>query len=115
LIPLNLKETTMQYKTITLGMLEQRPRLHERLRKNRVLLQTMEQFADELKASHEAWKQLLAQDRPGCDPSQIASQALELAIEALERRLPSESPEDEMETLSLDKAMAFIQRSSPPA
>jgi hypothetical protein len=108
-------EKTMQYKTITLGLLEQRPKFYERLRRNRTLLSTMEQYADELKASHEAWTKLLAQSRPDSDVTRLTSEALELAIEALERRLPSESPKDETATLSLDNAMAFIQRRSSHA
>ena len=40
----------------------------------------MDAYATELKASHEAWKEQLSQARPGSDPSQIASEALELAI-----------------------------------
>ena len=62
----------------------------------------MEFYASELKASHEAWKETLAQARPGSDPSQIATEALELALQELEDRLPSESPRTRTEPLSLD-------------
>ena len=99
----------MQYKTIVLELLKQRTELHEQLRLTRRLLPTMETCAKELKASHEAWKETLSQARPDSEPSQIASEALELALNELENRLPSASNLDEDEALSLDKAMAHIQ------
>ena len=69
----------------------------------------------ELKASHEAWKEQLSQARPGSDPSQIASEAMELAMQDLRDRLPSASPRDETEPMSLDAAMNFLRRHTPPA
>jgi hypothetical protein len=99
----------MQYKTIVLELLRQRTELHEQLRITRKLLPTLESCAKELKASHEAWKETLTQAHPGSDPMQIASEAMELAIKNLEDRLPSGSPQDETEELSLDQAMAHIQ------
>ena len=99
----------MQYKTIVLELLKQRTELHEQLRLTRRLLPTMETCAKELKASHEAWKETLSQAMPGSEPSQIASEALELALNELEDRLPSALNLDEDEVLSLDKAMAHIQ------
>ena len=101
----------MQYKTIILALLQQRPEMHERLRKSRKLLPAMEFYARELKSSHEAWKDNLFQLRPGSDESQIANEALEMALKDLEDRLPSESPPDAAETLSLEEAIAFINSS----
>src|ERR1700686_3290723 len=98
----------MQYKTIVLELLKQRTELHEQLRLTRRLLPTLETCAKELKASHESWKETLAEAKPGSDPSQIASEALELALKELEDRLPSASRQDDREPLSLDAAMAFI-------
>ena len=100
----------MQYKTIILEMLEQRPQMREELRQSRKLLPTLELYASELKDSHEDWKERLLQAKPDSDPSQIASEAMELALKDLEDRLPSESNQDESETLSLDQAMAHISR-----
>ncbi len=104
----------MQYKTIVLELLEQRPALHEQLRRERQLLPTLEQYAKELKTSHEAWQAQLSQAKPTSDPSQIASEAMEMAIEELERRLPSDSPPDD-ETVSTEAAMTFLRRHTPPA
>ena len=55
----------MLYKTIVLSLLEQLPQLHEQLCKNRQLLATLERLADELKSSHETWKEQLLQDQAG--------------------------------------------------
>jgi hypothetical protein len=85
--PKNPKEINMQYKTIIHELLQQRPQMHEQLRKDRKLLPTMELYAKELKRSHEAWKEQLSQQRPDSDPSQVASEAL-----------------------PLDRAMAFLHR-----
>jgi hypothetical protein len=100
----------MQYKTIVLELLRERTELHEQLRKERKLLPTMELYARELKTSHEAWKELLSQLRPGSDPRQIASEALEMASKELEDRLPSAFPQDGNEAVFLDAAMMFIRR-----
>ena len=103
----------MQYKTIVLELLQQRTELHEQLLKQRKLLTTLEFYARELKESHEAWKETLAQSRPGSDPLQISSEALELAaFKELEDRLSAESPTAEEEAFSLDAAMAFIRKAS---
>jgi hypothetical protein len=99
----------MQYKTIILELLQQRPQMHEELRKDRKLLPALELYSRELKTSHETWKERLAQAKPGSDPSQIASEALELALKELEDHLPSASHRDESEAMSLDEAMAHIR------
>ena len=100
----------MLYKTIVLELLEQRPQMHDQLRKERKLLTTLEYYAKELKESHEAWKEVLASANPGSDPMQVSSEAMEIALRELEDRLPAESPQGESEALFLDEAMAFIRR-----
>ncbi len=102
----------MQYKTIVLELLQQRAELHEQLRKTRRLLPTLESYARELRDSHLAWKTSLSEANPGRDPSQIASEALEMALKELEDRLPPASPPDETEDLSLDQAIAFVRNPS---
>src|SRR5260370_33023297 len=98
----------MQYKTIVLELLRERTELHEQLRLTRRLRPTLETCARELKASHEAWKERLSQAKPGSDQSQIASEALELALQELEDRLPSRQV-DKSEPLSLDHAMTYVK------
>jgi hypothetical protein len=108
------KETTMQYKTTVLGLLQDRPVIYDHLISSRTLLSTLERFAEELRTSHHAWQDRLWLTKPNSDPTQIASEALEIALQELEGRLHSDSP-DETETPSLDAAMAFISRPSHPA
>ena len=102
----------MKYKTIVHELLHQRPQMLAELKKDRKLLPAMESYARELRASHLAWQELLSPLRPGRDQSQIASEALEMALKELEDRLPSES-ENGSETLFLDAAMLFIRRRTP--
>ena len=99
----------MQYKTIIHELLQLRPQIHDQLRKKRKLLPAVERYAKELKTSHEAWKELLFTLRPGSDQSQIASEALEIALKELEDRLPAESPRNGNEVLFLDATMLFLR------
>jgi hypothetical protein len=100
----------MQYKTIALEMIQENPELYEHLRRNRRLLTAMDACATELKDSHGTWKEQLSVSRPGRDPSQIASEALELAVQELRDRLSSGSQANETEPLSLDAAINFLRR-----
>ena len=104
---------TIRYQTIVFELLQQRPQIYEQLRQERKLLTTMELHARELKTSHEEWKQVLSQAKPGSDPSQIASEALEMALQELEDRLPPDSPESDGP--NLDEAMASVRRHTPRA
>jgi hypothetical protein len=96
---------------------EQYPSLHERLRSSRTLLSTLELQAAALKRYHEDRMDRLTQARPDLDPTMIASQALELALQDLRGDLPCESPPSgsEMESLSLDEAMASLRQATPRA
>ena len=96
----------MRYKTIIFELLQQRPEMYERLRKQRSLLPTLERYSQELKTSHEAWKERLLEMMPSSDESQIATEAMEMALLELENHLPPESPQSD--GLSLDAAMVFI-------
>ena len=87
----------MQYKTIVLELLQQRPQIHDRLKASRTLLPTTERLAEGLKNSHDEWKNHLRQANPGSSPEQIASEAMELALKELESVLSSVSLEDEDE------------------
>jgi hypothetical protein len=108
----------MHYKTIVLELLqEQYPVLHEQLRKNRTLLSTVNDTATALKRYHETQMDRLTLSKPNGDPAQLASQAMELALEDLRGDLPCESasPESGDDPLSLDAAMAFLRSHTPPA
>lgn len=105
----------MQYKTIVLELLQQHPEIHEQLRSRRMLLATLDLHARQLKTSHEAWKRRLSRAKPGSDPSQTASEALEMALQELDDRLTSGLPPHRSEPLSLDAAMAFVRGRTPLA
>jgi hypothetical protein len=103
----------MKYKTMVLELLEQFPELHERLRKSRILLGTLDLFATELSSRHLAWERQIAHTKPGSNQRQVASEALEQAVDELKDSLASAAPSRETETLSLDNVMAFIGRHTP--
>lgn len=105
----------MHYKTIVLELIEQNPPLYDRLRQSKTLLPALDFYAKGLKASHEAHKILLAQANPDSDPAQIASEAMEIAVKELEDSLLAASVPDDPEALSLEAAMEFILRPTPPA
>jgi hypothetical protein len=108
-------EATMLYKTIVLELLRDHPDLHLKLQADKTLLPTLERCAGELRSSHEAWKNRLWLARPGSDESQLASEALELALKDLADRLRSGSRPVATEPLSLDEAMVFLRRHTPTA
>jgi hypothetical protein len=109
-----LAEATM-YKTIILELLHQNPAVWEELRTTRKLMPTLNSYAAELKAKHQARMESLRQIRPESAPSQLSSEAMELAIEDVKGSLPTESTPSEDEPLSLDAAMAYRRRHTPPA
>ena len=105
----------MHYKTIVLGLLEENTALYEDLRVKRTMLQALDRYSTDLKARHDSLMNRLSQARPGNDPTQIASDALEMAIAELRNQLSAE-PETcltSAEPLSLDEAMAYIRRHTP--
>jgi len=82
----------MQYKTIVRRTSERTDRSCTTATPDRRPPSDDETCARELKASHETWMETLAQANPGSDPSQISSEAMELALRELEDRLPSVHP-----------------------
>ena len=107
----------MQYKTIMLELLQEYPSLYDQLRTSRRLLQTMERYANVLKDLHSSHMDTLSQTQPGSHPSQLASQALELAVQDLRDTLAASSPNAAApaEPCSLDAAMRFPLHPTPPA
>jgi hypothetical protein len=100
----------MLYKSIIHDLIQQRPAMHDQLRKERKLLPTLKKYARELKTSHEAWQKMLLQMRPGSNRGQIASEAMEMALKEMVDRLPSASSQDGNESQILDVAMLFLSR-----
>jgi hypothetical protein len=102
----------MQYKTLVLQLLrKQFPTLHGRLKQSRSLLQALNLYSTRLKMNHEIWIHSLAERKPSSDPSQIKSEALELALQEVQERLSALSRGDE--ALSLDAAMGFLKAQNP--
>jgi hypothetical protein len=99
----------MPYKSIVLELLKQRPTLFDRLRKNRMLIQSLELYTSELQTSHEAWERRLSQAKPRSDERQIASEALEVALIEMEDYLNSmcEAP-------SPEGVLPPVRRRTPP-
>lgn len=102
----------MQYKSIVLGLLQERPLIYDRLLNSRTLLPALEAHAEELRAIHHTWQDRLWQTKQHSDASQIASEALEIALKEMENLL-SASPLNDNQPLSLDAAMASIRRTQP--
>jgi hypothetical protein len=105
----------MQYMTICLQMIQDRPEMYDQLLKNRNLFPELKRYALDLKDRHEFWMEQLSQARPGSSPAQIASETGEIALKELEDYLPPAYPQEEDEVLSLDGARAFITRPMRPA
>jgi hypothetical protein len=108
----------MHDKTITLELLRQHPALHRQLQSSGTLRQTIEHYAAMLKEHHLTWMDTLARQRPGRDPSQLSSQALERALQDLRDALPADSTPNAAaveDPLSLDAAMTYLRRHTPNA
>lgn len=105
----------MQYKTMVLELLRQRPEAYDQLQRRRILLQVLNLCASDLKGRHEVWKAQLALAKLGASKAQLASEALEMALKEIESRLPSSLPLNEGDQISLDQVMAYIWGDRPPA
>ena len=85
----------MLYKTITLELLQEEfPSLHDELRVRRQLLKALDRYSLCWKESHDSRTQELLKLRPGSHPAQIASEALEIAIEDLKTKFSAEQSHD---------------------
>lgn len=103
----------MQYKTITLQLLEDHPELHERLRAARRLLEALEVCSTDLRTRHLALADSLSNSQPGRNQTQVSSESFEIAVAELLGRIRAASLPDE--PLSLDELMDHLQDRTPPA
>jgi hypothetical protein len=104
----------MLYKTMVLEIIQLHPDIYERLRSQRKLLPELERYGAELKERHDAWKAMLSQAQPGSSESQVASEALEMALKEMADHFASASAEDDQPT-SVSAAMDIQRRHTPPA
>lgn len=103
----------MQYKTIVLELIKDRPKLHDQLKSNRALLSTVEAIAVQLRDNHLALVEELQQSRPGSAGFQVKSEAMEIVVQEVQQALQDDS--SEADTFSLEEAMEFLRRHAPPA
>ena len=101
------------YKTIILEMLRSHRELAHQLKTERRQLEVVIKLAEELKQIHSDLQAQLTAARPNSDPSQIASEALEMAMKQIEDGLNANSETDSPP--SLDGAMAYLKRHTPTA
>lgn len=89
--------------------------LDEELPAQRPRPQAPDRSSTGLKASHDFWTDQIARARPHTAPDQIASEALEMALEELQNRLSAESQASWIlaEPLSPGGARASVRRHTP--
>lgn len=104
----------MPYKTIILELLQESPDLYQRLKASRTLLRTIDLYAIELKSRHQDLVAELTRSQPGMAPEQIASAAMEIAVQEVTEGLAAR-PTGEEEPLSLDSAMVYVRRHTATA
>lgn len=81
----------MQYKTLTLGLIQSQPTLHRHLRRTRQLMPALDAHAADLRTDHRSRIDLLTRSRPDLDPPSRTAVALELALLDLQARLSAEA------------------------
>lgn len=105
----------MNYKTIILGLIEQQPEWFNEVSRGRSRLRTLHRLARQLKTRHEFWQEACFQTWRDCDPIQLSSMALELALAELEALYGPDRRLTETESLSLEEAMNYLRPPSLPA
>jgi hypothetical protein len=107
----------MHYKTIMLELLQESPALHRELTQSKRLRSALDQYASDLKTRHTYWISQLSQEQPQSAPAQIASAALEIAVQESRDALPDALPPNVPlpEPFSLDAVMAQLRQHTPPA
>ncbi len=103
----------MQYKTIVHELIQEQPDLLAKLTSSNSLLSTINQLAKELRENHLSTVEHLLPARPGTSELQVRSEAMETAVHELRNLLRMQIPANDSSPMSLDDAIAFIQRRSP--
>ena len=104
----------MQYQTIVLELIQDRPLLQNKLITSNSLLSTTEQLAAELRENHLQILSQLQQAEPNQSSIQHRSEAMEIAVNQLIESLDDNQESEASETFSLDGAMTYIKRHTPP-
>jgi glutamine synthetase type III len=90
-------ETMLYYKTMILELIQQRPETYKCLYKERQILPALHKYSKVLKAGHEAWNERLLKAKPDSDPSQLATEALEIALKELKAAWDTQESSDQDE------------------
>ena len=102
----------LQYKTIVLALLQQRPQMYQRLRKAHQLFMMLNYYSRLLEHHHEIWMEYLWRTKPSSH-RHITQKALGIATKNLDAHFPHESPTGES-GVSLEEAVTFINSHTPP-
>jgi hypothetical protein len=107
----------MHYKTIVFELFQDQYRCCTSARTHRLLLQALGKYAIELKACHAYRATEFRQVNPDCSAIEIASFAMEMAIEDLQEHLRCDSPlnPNEAGAFYLEAAIASIRHPLPSA
>jgi hypothetical protein len=115
-LPVSGEETMQDKRLIHERLQHQFPALHEQLRANRTLLAALDSYATELKNRHAYWTTEFRLVNPQHDPAQIASIALEMAMDDIQEALRCDSPSPQaVNIFFLGAAIASISRPTPSA
>jgi hypothetical protein len=106
----------MHYKTIMLELLQESPALHHELTQSKQLLPALNRHASALKTRHAYWMSQLRQEQPQSAQEQIASAALEIAVQEMRDAFPNGLPQTLPlpEPFSLDAAMESLRPPTLP-
>jgi hypothetical protein len=109
------KGSLLHYKGIILEWLVEHPAVYRRLLKKRLLKTTLKVYASKLMERHYVWQRRLAHMNPPRELSQLADDALPVALKELEYSLLAGLPPEQVKPLPMLEAMALVKRRSPLA
>ena len=104
-----------QYQTLALQLIRAYPLVHYSIKEQNLLVDTIMKEAKLLEQRHRILQEQLSLAQPDSDPISIESAALEIALKELQDRLALGLPPADQEALSLEGAMAFLKKATPPA
>lgn len=101
----------MNYKTVTLELLQDQPQLYDRLKRDRLLLAALEACSTDLRTRHLALARQLSQSRPEASLEQTSLEAYEIAVHELHQRIEAAALPDE--SIRADQLIDFIRLHTP--
>lgn len=101
----------MNYKTVTLELLQDQPQLHDLLKRDRLLLAALEACSTDLRTRHLTLVRQLSQSRPEASPEQTSLEAYEIAVHELYQRIGAAARPDE--PIPADQLIDFLRLHTP--